>query len=121
MRDARYATGAEKPKTVCEFRFRDLAITEPGAKIIEIDQKADMQVCKYASSGKATLLEPIDLSEILAASTPELVTEKCREVIEILAPGGGFILGPGCALPSTTPDENIDALIEAAKIYGRYD
>ena len=92
-----------------------------GATIIEIDQKADMQVCKYASSGKATLLGPIDPSEVLAKSTPELVTEKCREAIEILAPGGGFILGPGCALPATTPDENIDALIEAAKIFGRYD
>ena len=36
------------------------------------------------------------------------------------APGGGFILGPGCALPATTPDENIDALIETAKEHGCY-
>ncbi|MBE9473554.1 MAG: uroporphyrinogen decarboxylase family protein [Chloroflexi bacterium] len=90
------------------------------ATIIEIDQKADMQICKEAARGKTTLLGPIDPSEIMAKGTPEMVTEKCREALEILAPGGGFILGPGCALPATTPDENIDAMIETAKKYGRY-
>lgn len=91
-----------------------------GAAIIEIDQKADMRICKEAAHGKSTLLGPIDPGEVLANGTPELVEEKCREALEILAPGGGFILGPGCALPATTPDENIEALIKTAKRYGRY-
>jgi uroporphyrinogen decarboxylase len=91
-----------------------------GATIIEIDQKADMHACKESARGKATLLGPIDPSEVMANGTPQMVTEKCRQALEILAPGGGFILGPGCALPATTPDDNIDALIEAAKLYGRY-
>jgi uroporphyrinogen decarboxylase len=91
-----------------------------GAAIIEIDQKSDKRMCKEAARGKATLLGPIDPSEVLANGTPELVREKCREALEILAPGGGFILGPGCALPATTPDENIDALIETAKEHGCY-
>jgi MtaA/CmuA family methyltransferase len=91
-----------------------------GAAIIEIDQKSDMRACKQAAQGKATLLGPIDPSEVMANGTPELVTAKCREALEIMAPGGGFILGPGCALPATTPDENIDALIQSAKEHGRY-
>lgn len=91
-----------------------------GATIIEIDQKADMRACKEAARGKATLLGPIDPSGVMANGTPESVTEKCLEALEILAPGGGFILGPGCALPATTPDENMDALIESAKTLGRY-
>lgn len=91
-----------------------------GATIIEIDQKADMQACKEAARGRATLLGPVDPSEVMANGTPESVTQKCRQAIEILAPGGGFILGPGCALPATTPDENIDALVESAKMYGSY-
>jgi uroporphyrinogen decarboxylase len=49
-----------------------------------------------------------------------LVREKCLEALEILGPGGGFILGPGCALPATTPSENIDILIETAREHGRY-
>jgi uroporphyrinogen decarboxylase len=90
------------------------------ADIIEIDQKADMQACKTAAQGKATLLGPVDPSGVMANGKPEQVIEKAREAIEILGAGGGLILGPGCALPATTPDENVDALIEAAKTYGRY-
>jgi uroporphyrinogen decarboxylase len=86
-----------------------------GATIIEIDQKADQQVSKSAAAGKATLLGPIDPSEVMAHGTPELVMEKCKEALENLSPGGGFILGPGCALPPDTPDENIDAMIESSK------
>ncbi len=91
-----------------------------GATIVEIDQKADMRTCKRAAAGKSTLLGPIDPGGVLANGTPDLVLAKCKEALEILAPDGGFILGPGCALPSTTPDENIDALMEAARVYGRY-
>ncbi len=86
-----------------------------GAAIIEIDQKSDQVASKAAASGKATLLGPVDPSEVMANGTPEIVTEKCNEALENLSRGGGFILGPGCALPSTTPDENVDAMIEAAR------
>ena len=91
-----------------------------GATIIEIDQKADMRVCKEAARGRAALLGPIDPSGVMANGTPESVTERCLEALEVLAPEGGFILGPGCALPATAPDENMDALIESAKTHGRY-
>ena len=86
-----------------------------GASIIEIDQKSDQLAVKKAAAGKATLLGPIDPSEVMVNGTPEQVTENCLEALTNLSPGGGFILGPGCALPPTTPDENIDALIESAK------
>jgi len=86
-----------------------------GASIIEIDQKSDQLAVKKAAAGKATLLGPVDPSDVMAFGTPEEVIEKCEEALTNLSPGGGFILGPGCALPPTTPDENIDAMIEAAK------
>jgi uroporphyrinogen decarboxylase len=91
-----------------------------GADVLEIDQKADQKICKAAAAGKTTLLGPVDPGEVLARGTPEQVTEKCREAIANLAPGGRFILGPGCALPATTPDENIHAMIESAKQFGVY-
>jgi MtaA/CmuA family methyltransferase len=88
-----------------------------GAAILEIDQKADQIKCKHAASGKSGLLGPIDPSQVMANGTPDQVTDKCYEALENLSPGGGFILGPGCALPANTPDENIDAMVEAAKAY----
>jgi uroporphyrinogen decarboxylase len=57
----------------------------------------------------------------MARGKPETVTMKCREELEVLAPGGGLILGPGCALPPKTPPANVHAMIEAAHRYGRYD
>jgi uroporphyrinogen decarboxylase len=56
----------------------------------------------------------------MAHGTPDLIEQQCREALQVLAPGGGYILGPGCALPAITPDDNIDAMIEAAHKYGTY-
>jgi uroporphyrinogen decarboxylase len=86
-----------------------------GADIIEIDQKADQIASKEAARGKATLLGPVDPSGVMAQGTPEQVRMACREAFTNMGAGGGFILGPGCALPATTPDENIDAMVAEAK------
>ena len=112
------ATGARLAYHICGNATPIIeSMVNTGATIIEIDQKSDMRVCKQAAQGKATLLGPIDPSDVMANGTPELVIAKCIEALNILAPGGGFILGPGCALPATTPDENIDALIQTAREY----
>jgi len=98
--------------------IKDMVAT--GAAILEIDQKADLVKSKAAAAGKTTILGPVDPSEIMGSGTPEQVTQRCREAIDILAPGGGFILGPGCAMPATTPDDNIFAMIETARTYRPY-
>jgi uroporphyrinogen decarboxylase len=90
-----------------------------GAQILEIDHKTDMHKAKDAARGKTCLLGPIDTS-LLVSGSPLQVEDACREAIEIMAPGSGFILGPGCALSPETPAENIHALVEAGKKYGRY-
>ncbi|MBI3243163.1 MAG: uroporphyrinogen decarboxylase family protein [Chloroflexi bacterium] len=95
-------------------------MAETGAAVLELDYKVDLHQVKEATRGKTTVLGPIDPSGVMALGTPELVTEKCREAIEVLGPGGGLILGPGCALPPLTPPENVHAMIETARHYGRY-
>lgn len=47
------------------------------------------------------------------------VKEYCRNIIEICAPGGGFILAGGAQVDEGNP-ENLHAMLEAAKEYGRY-
>ena len=91
-----------------------------GAKILEFDYKCDKAAAKRATMGTTTLLGPIDPSGVLHQGSVEDVEAACREAIDALAPGGGFILGPGCALPGTTPPRNIDKLVECAKVYGKY-
>jgi uroporphyrinogen decarboxylase len=79
-----------------------------------------MRFSKAAAQGKATIIGPVDPSQVMAQGTPEQVVEKCKEAISILAPGGGFFLAPGCALPPSTPDENLDAMVAAASEFGTY-
>jgi uroporphyrinogen-III decarboxylase len=91
-----------------------------GAPILELDYKTDKVKAKQVLRGKATFLGPINPELIWAAESPDEVDQAAREAIQVLAPGGEFILGPGCALGYNTPTANIHALVEAAKKYGVY-
>ena len=90
-----------------------------GAQVLEIDHKTDARAIKDKARGKTTLLGNIDTG-LLYSGTPAAVDAACREAIEIMAPDYGFILGPGCALGTDTPADNIHALVESARKYGRY-
>ena len=90
-----------------------------GADILELDYKTDKVVAKDALRGKATFLGPVN-PELIWSGTPSEVRDASREAIEVLAPGGELILGPGCAMGHTTPAENIHALIETAWEFGVY-
>ena len=90
-----------------------------GAQVLEIDHKTDARAIKDKARGKATLLGNIDTG-LLYSGTPAAVEAACRETIKIMAPDYGFILGPGCALGTDTPADNIHALVESARKYGRY-
>lgn len=95
-------------------------MVETGAYFLQLDYKIDRAACKQAALGKTTLIGTVDPSGVLALGTTEDVTRAARSDIDHLAPGGGFILSPGCTLPYTTPDENVSALVQAAAEFGRY-
>jgi MtaA/CmuA family methyltransferase len=92
-----------------------------GSIFLQVDYKINHAACKQVVQGKTTLIGTVDPSRVMTLGTPELVLEKARYDLEQLAPGGGFILSPGCVLAHTTPDDNVAALVEAAHVYGRYD
>jgi uroporphyrinogen decarboxylase len=91
-----------------------------GAQILELDYKTDKEIAKNALRGKAAFLGPVNPELIWVAGSPMEVEDAAREALNVLAPGGEFILGPGCALGHTTPADNIHALIETAWKYGLY-
>ena len=91
-----------------------------GASILELDPCTDARTAKETTRKKTTILGMVDPANVLARGTPALVQEKSREAIEVLALGGGFILGPGCALTPETPETNVKTLVECAVRFGRY-
>jgi len=56
----------------------------------------------------------------LAAVGYDEVLARSRKMIEDLAGGGGFILGPTCEYPSHGPIINAKALVDASRMYGTY-
>jgi len=91
-----------------------------GAAVLELDYKCDLAKIKQATQGRSAILGVIDPSEVLALGTPDLMVEKARQELEVLAPGGWLILGPGCALPPASPPANIHALMDSACRFCRY-
>lgn len=60
-------------------------------------------------------------TEVMLRGRPEDVVAAARKAIDDAAAGGRFILSTGDQCGRDTPDENIFALLEVAKSYGRYD
>lgn len=56
----------------------------------------------------------------LAAGRPEEVYEETKEKLQLLAPGGGYILSSSNSLPIYCKPENIIAMKEALAVYGWY-
>jgi len=58
--------------------------------------------------------------DLLGRGTPEQVVEAVRELIQVAAPGGGFILSSSNALGWETSAANARALYDAGEEYGWY-
>jgi len=59
-------------------------------------------------------------TEVMLRGTPETVAAAARRAIDDAAQGGRFILSTGDQCGRDTPDENLRALVETARTYGRY-
>jgi uroporphyrinogen decarboxylase len=63
----------------------------------------------------------IDSRRVLIEGDPELVRRKTREVLRIMAPGGGFIAGASHDyILEETPVENVLAMFDAIEEFGSY-
>ena len=87
---------------------------------VELDYKTDAMRAKSTVGVRHVLFGNIDPSGVIARGSPQEVREATRQLISAWKPGGYFILNAGCAIPPTTPPENIRALIEAAEMDGVY-
>jgi len=87
----------------------------------ELDYKTDAVIAKSSAGARHVLFGNIDPSEVIARGSAEEVREKTRQLISVWKPGGYFVLNAGCAIPPTSPPENIRALIETAHEVGVYD
>jgi uroporphyrinogen decarboxylase len=56
----------------------------------------------------------------VANGTVQDVVDNVRDTLETMMPGGGYVLAPTHQLQDNSPTENVLAMYEAARTYGRY-
>lgn len=86
-----------------------------GADALELDYKTSATRAHDVIRGRATFVGNLDPTGVLATGTPSLVEQKTRELLEIFSDTPRFILNAGCAIPATTPPENIRTIIRVAR------
>lgn len=94
--------------------IRDL----PAGRTVWHFDRTDMRRAKEVLAGIACIQGNVPLS-LLQLGTAEEVTAYCRDLIEAVAPGGGFILDMGAGADEAK-EANMRAMIQAAKDYGVY-
>ncbi len=62
----------------------------------------------------------IDTQKILPFGKPQEVRDEVKRVLDIMAPGGGFVFATVHNIHSDVPTENIEAMLETLFEYGRY-
>jgi uroporphyrinogen decarboxylase len=77
----------------------------------------DRKELKKRYGDQTVLIGNVETSTLYNGS-PHQVMEECRRVIDDLAPGGGFILAPGCEYPPNANLMNAVVMVETARLYG---
>jgi len=90
----------------------------PAGKVIWYFDQTDMREAKKVLGGSACIAGNVPAS-LLITGAPKDVKEYCRKLIEVCAPGGGFILTAGAGIEKGNPD-NLRAMTQAAMEYGVY-
>jgi hypothetical protein len=100
-----------------DSRLETIRDLPPGRTVWHFD-RTDMRRAKEVLDGIACIQGNVPLS-LLQLGHAEDVTAYCRRLIEDVKGGGGFILDMGAGA-DTGKQENFEAMIQAAKVYGVY-
>ena len=113
-----HSCGPEKLLVKIMAEETDLTVIDP----LEVPPMGDCDLAelKKAYGDRLVLKGNLHTTEVMLNGTPDDVREASKRAIDAAAEGGGFILSTGDQCGRDTPDENIFAMIETAKTYGKY-
>jgi uroporphyrinogen decarboxylase len=80
----------------------------------------DLAQLKQAYGNRIALKGNLHTTRVMLHGSVDDVVAASRRAIDDAAAGGGFVLSTGDQCGRDTPDENIVAMIETARTYGRY-
>jgi len=101
--DSRLETIADIPKGACIYKF----------------ERSDLFRAKAVLGDTVCLRGNVPVS-MLISGTPQEVLDYSRKLIKVVGKGGGFILDASAGIPQEAKKENVFAMFQAARDFGRY-
>jgi uroporphyrinogen decarboxylase len=80
----------------------------------------DLAELKRLYGSKIVLKGNLHTTRVMLQGSVDTVIEASKRAIDAAATGGGFVLSSGDQCGRDTPDENLRAMVEVARTYGRY-
>ena len=113
-----HSCGPEKELVKIAAEETDLTVIDP----LETPPMGDcdLRELKRLYGSRLVLKGNLHTTKVMLKGSVRDVVESCKRAIDDAAEGGRFILSTGDQCGRDTPDENIFAMIETAKTYGKY-
>ena len=113
-----HSCGPEKELVKMAAEETKLTIIDP----LEISPMGDCNLAelKKLYGDKIILKGNLHTTEVMLRGSVHDVITASKKAIDDAAKGGGFILSTGDQCGRDTPDENLHAMVETARTYGRY-
>jgi uroporphyrinogen-III decarboxylase len=92
----------------------------PKGKAVYMFEQTDVFRAKEILGDRVCIRGNVPASMLCAAS-PQEITDYCKKLIEVVGKGGGFILDGAIGIPDEAKPENVKAMADVVKAYGRYD
>jgi len=90
----------------------DMAAT--GADALELDHRTNLSLAHATLRDRCVFVGNLDPSGVLCLGTPLIVEEKTKELLAVFHDTPRLIVNAGCAIPATTPRENLRAMVTTA-------
>ena len=90
----------------------------PAGKVIYHFETVDLKKAKEILGDVACIAGGFN-TPLLDRKTPAEIKEEVKRILDIVAPGGGYIFETSCGIDYALP-ENVEAMTEAVREYGKY-
>ncbi len=94
-------------------------LVDTGASNLSVDSKTDIAKAAELTRGKSVLIGNVPTEMFLAESKEEM-KQAIQLCLDSIMPDSGYILAPGCEVPTIAPPEKIDWFMELASEVGAY-
>jgi uroporphyrinogen decarboxylase len=98
-------------------------LIEVGVQFLSTMQRVgtmDPYEIKKEFGDKVAFKGGLDTQQLMPNGTPEAVRKGVKDILKAYAPGGGYVFMPAHLLYQDVPTDNIWAMLEAVKDYGKY-